>query len=209
MKDALTALLHAIVLGDVARASGMIAKAPALARVSAEVGATRAEAKAHYLEEIQHYVYKGDTALHIAAAAYQPEIARLLIAKGADVGAKNRRGAQPLHYAVDGLPGSRSWNPSAQAAVVECLIEAGADVNAADSSGVTPLHRAVRTRCAAAVRALLDGGADPKRPNQSGSTPMALALSNTGRGGTGSAEAKVQQREIVSLLERYGGAPSR
>jgi len=67
---------------------------------------------------------------------------------------------------------------------------------------VTPLHRAVRTRCATAVSALLAGGADPKRQNSSGSTPMWLATHNTGRGGTGSAEAKTQQREIVRLLEQ-------
>jgi hypothetical protein len=42
------------------------------------------------------------------------------------------------------LPGSRAWNPRAQAATVIYLIEVGADPNAIDQSGVTPLHR----RCA-------------------------------------------------------------
>jgi len=106
-----------------------------------------------------------------------------LIATGANVRARNRRGAEPLHYAVDGMPGSRTWNPPAQAATVARLIAAGADPNATDKSGVTPLHRAVRTRCAAAVNALLEGGADPRRKNNSGSTPMLLANQNTGRGG--------------------------
>jgi hypothetical protein len=68
--------------------------------------------------------------------------------------------------------------------------------------GVTPLHRAVRTRCAEAVRTLLAHGADPARKNKSGSTPMHLASLNTGRGGTGSAEAKAQQAEIVRALEQ-------
>jgi hypothetical protein len=67
---------------------------------------------------------------------------------------------------------------------------------------VTPLHRAVRTRCAAAVGALLDGGADTRRKNRSGSTPMLLAAQNTGRGGTGSPEAKAQQDVIVRMLEQ-------
>jgi hypothetical protein len=66
------------------------------------------------------------------------------------------------------------------------------------------LHRAVRTRCAAAVQALLDGGADPKRRNGNGSSAMLLARENTGRGGSGSAEAKAQQKEIVRLLELHG-----
>jgi len=33
---------------------------------------------------------------------------------------------------------------------------------------------------------------------------MLLAILNSGRGGSGSPEAKAQQREIVRLLERYG-----
>jgi ankyrin repeat protein len=131
-------------------------------------------------------------------------IVRQLITMGADVGARNRRGAQPLHYAADGIPGSSNWNPDAQAGTVTCLIDRGADPNATDKSGVAPLHRAVRTRCAAAVRALLDGGADACRKNKTGSTPMQLATLTTGRGGSGSPESREQQEEIVRLLQRHG-----
>jgi len=198
----LLTLVRAIIDDDVTEASRLLAMSEMLATASAEDGATRQAAKEHYLTEIEHYMYAGDTALHIAAAGYRSEIARLLLSKGADVGARNRRGAQPLHYAVDGVPGSRAWNPVAQAETVTCLIMAGADPNASDKSGVSPLHRAVRTRCASAVRALLDGGADVRRTNRRGSTPMQLATRTTGRGGTGSAESKEQQEEIVHLLER-------
>jgi hypothetical protein len=204
--SALMALVRAIVTGDAVTASRLLAASPALAGACFEEGATRQAAKPYYLDEIEHYIYAGDTALHVAAAAYRREIVQELIAMGADVRARNRRGAEPLHYAVDGAPGSRMWNPRAQAATVACLIEAGADPNAIDKSGVTPLHRAVRTRCAAAVSALLDGGADVRRKNKSGSTPMQLATQNTGRGGTGSPEAKAQQDEIVRMLEQRGSA---
>jgi hypothetical protein len=112
-----------------------LAGAPALSSARVAVGATRQAAKPHFLDEIAHYVYAGDTALHIAAAAYRPAIVRMLIAMGAEVGAKNRRGAEPLHYAVDGGPGSPAWNPSAQAETVACLIEGGADPNAVDQGG--------------------------------------------------------------------------
>jgi len=54
------------------------------------------------------------------------------------------------------------------------------------------------------VSALLEGGADPRRANKNGSTPRSLASHNTGRGGSGSAPAKEQQREIVRLLELRG-----
>jgi ankyrin repeat protein len=204
--SSLTALIRAIVGSDDAAVSRLLADAPALASARVAVGATRQAAKPHFLDEIAHYVYAGDTALHIAAAAYRPAIVRTLIAMGAEVGAKNRRGAEPLHYAVDGGPGSPAWNPSAQAETVACLIEGGADPNAVDQGGVTPLHRAVRNRCAAAVRALLAGGADARRKNKSGSTSMQLATQNTGRGGSGSPEAKAQQEEIVRLLAQHGSA---
>jgi ankyrin repeat protein len=102
------------------------------------------------------------------------------------------------------MPGSPTWDPLAQTATIACLVAAGADPNAIDDSGVAPLHRAVRTRCAAAVQELLAAGADPQRANRNGSTPMLLATQNTGRGGSGSPEAKAQKSEIVRLLEEHG-----
>jgi hypothetical protein len=200
----LTDLVRAVVADDMATASGLLARSPALARACVTHGATRRNAKAYYRDQIAHYLYAGDTALHIAAAGYRYEIAQMLIAAGANVRARNRRGAEPLHYAADGMPGSPNWNPGAQVAIITCLIKAGADPNAIDNSGVTPLHRAVRTHCAAAVKALLDNGADVRRRNGSGSTPLLLATRNTGRGGTGSPESKAQQEEIVRLLQQSG-----
>ena len=201
---ALMTLVRAIVAGDADKAASLLAATPALARACFAAGATRQVAQTWFLARIKRYIYAGDTPLHVAAAAYRQEIARKLVAAGADVRARNRRGAEPLHAAAVGSPGSDAWNPTAQAAMVAWLIEAGADPNAVDMDGVTPLHRAVRTRCAAAVKALLDGGADAARRNKGGSTPMRLAELTTGRGGSGSPAAKAQQREIVRLLEGHG-----
>lgn len=198
--EAFRALALAIAAGDADEALRRLAAAPDLARSRAGAGATRQEAKAHFLPSIGHYLYEGDTAAHIAAAGYRVEVLRALVAAGADIRARNRRGAEPLHYAADGVPGAAWWNPAAQAATIACLIAAGADPNAADRSGVAPLHRAVRTRCAAAVAALLDGGADPKRRNGKGSEPLALARLATGRGGSGSPAAKAEQAAILRLL---------
>ena len=206
--SALMTLIRAIASRDEQKASRLLDASPGLARQVSKIGATRQVSTTYYFKEIEHYVYAGDTALHIAAAAYAREISKKLLAKGANVRARNRRGAEPLHYAVDGIPDSHTWNPAAQEAIVECLIEAGADPNSADKSGVTPLHRAVRTRCAAAVRTLLANGADPRRKNGSGSTPLHLAVQNTGRGGTGSAASREQQTEIVRLLLSHGARPS-
>ena len=183
----------------------LLTAAPALARAALQEGATRAAATDYLLTGIGHYIYAGDTALHVAAAAHRPAIARKLVSLGADVAARNRRGAMPLHYAADGHPGSPGWDPVSQAATIAVLIEAGADPNAVDQNGVAPLHRAVRTRSAAAVAALLDGGADARRGNGNGSTPMMLATRQTGRGGSGGAEAKAGQAEIIRLLENRVG----
>lgn len=199
---------HAVTLAELMRtividpraASRIVRAQPALAVERLEVGASRAAAAAHFIDEIAHHVYAGDTALHVAAAAYRAALVGELVAAGAAVDAANRRRQQPLHYAVDGGPGLPHWDPEAQAATIGALIDAGADPDAVDRGGVTPLHRAVRNRCAAAVRTLLAHGADPRRPNGNGSTAMQLARLTTGRGGTGSADARAQQAEIVQLL---------
>jgi hypothetical protein len=202
--DPFREFLQVIVSADSAAAIAMLDESPALATERATYGATRQAAEQHFLDRIRHYVYEGDTALHIAAAAHQTRVVHELIARGAEVRAGNRRGAEPLHYAVDGGPGSPAWNPTSQAEIIACLIQAGADPNARDDSGVGPLHRAVRNRCAQAVKVLLANGADPRAPNRNGSTPLLLATQNTGRGGSGSPEAKAQQKEILLLLAEHG-----
>jgi Ankyrin repeats (many copies) len=196
-------LVRAIVAGDADKAAHLADHSPTLVHASAAIGASRQSAKPYFFEAIQHYLYAGDTALHMAAAGFKYEITQDLIDRGADCSAKNRRGAEPLHYAAD----SNIWNPAAQAATIACLIRAGANPNATDKSGVAPLHRAVRTRCAAAVEALLAGGAEPRCRNRGGSTPLHLAVQNTGRGGSGTAHAVEQQRQIIALLLRNGARP--
>jgi hypothetical protein len=189
---------------DRAPASEVLAAAPELALTRLAVGASRHGANDYFLEQLQHHVYAGDTALHIAAAAYAADLVRELVSAGANVAAANRHGAEPLHYAVDGDPGSVRWNPASQRETVECLVKLGADPNAVDRNGTAPLHRAVRNRCAAAVKALLDLGADPRAANGSGSTAWQLAHWTTGRGGSGSADARAQQAEIHELLRAAG-----
>lgn len=200
----LWSLLRAIATGDKQRTSRLLAASPRLASDASVVGATRDSATSYYFKEIEHYLYAGDTALHVAAAAYRTDIARTLVRGGADVSARNRRGAQPIHYASVGQPGSARWAPKAQAGVIAYLLKSGADPNATDKSGVAPLHRAVRTRCSAAVGVLLEHGADPRLKNGNGSTPLDLAVRNTGRGGSGSAAAHEEQRKIIQLLAAHG-----
>ena len=192
--------IRLVAAGDLEQVSRRLAEDPALATMSSDVGATRGGASQFFFADIAHYLYAGDTALHMAAAAFRRDVAALLVTHGAGCRAKNRRGAEPIHYAAD----ANRWEPAAQVETIEYLVSVGADPDARDRSGVSPLHRAVRTRSLPAVRALLDGGANPRLLNGSGSTPLHLAVQNTGRGGSGSPHAREQQAGIVRLLLERG-----
>jgi hypothetical protein len=182
-----------------------LAADPGLACTALVTGATRSSPDAFFFPDHGIHVYAGDTALHVAAFAYDVPTARALVAGGPDVRARNRRGAEPLHSAANGGTGAPAWAPDRQAATVTYLVDAGADPDATATGGVTALHRAVRNRCSAAVAALLEAGADPHRPNASGSTPLALAHATTGRSGSGTPEARAEQARIVDLLEAATG----
>ena len=193
-----------VVIGNVEEVSRRLAASPSFATASSDVGATRQDALTYFFAEISHYLYVGDTALHIACAAFNRPIAELLVGHRANCRVKNRRGAEPLHYAAD----ANHWNPTAQSETIEYLVSIGADPNAVDKSGVAPLHRAVRTRSLPAVRALLDGGANPKMPNKAASTPLHLAVQTTGRGESGSEHGRQQQIGIIRLLLECGASPT-
>jgi hypothetical protein len=204
----LLALFGAIASQDHPETMRRLDAAPDLAAKSIRIGASRQDPGTYFLIAIHHYVYAGDTALHIAAAAHQPELAASLVARGADPRARNRRGAQPLHYAADGTPGAGFQSRNAQRKIVAFLIGAGAPPDAMDNSGVAPLHRAVRSRCSGAVSALIAHGADPRLMNKSGSTPLHLAVQNTGKSNSGSDAAKTEQRRIIALLLEHGASPA-
>ena len=153
--------------------------------------------------ELPHWLYRGDTPLHLAAAGLRYDAARALLAVGTPVNAVNRRGATALHYACDPRPLSPTWDPDGQRRIIELLVCAGAAVDQPDRGGVTPLHRAVRARSPAAVAALLSAGADPRAATgKAGSTPLHLAVAPSGASGT--AGAGDYQLEIARLLLAAG-----
>jgi len=191
---ALNALLEAIVRDDI-RAAKKFFQAYAI------LAAAQIDRDKLFQAGIFHWLYVGDTALHLAAAGYRTEIVGLLLGAGADPNAaNNRRKSGPLHYAADGYITGPAWDEKRQLKTIGRLLAAGAAIDAQDNNGATPLHRAVRTRCAAAVRLLLESGADPTLKNKPGSTPFHLAVQNTGRGGSGAEVAKAAQREIITVF---------
>jgi hypothetical protein len=180
------------------------AKVRDLLKADASLATCRSDKATLHQSTIFHWIYVGDTPLHLAAAGYRAEIVGLLLAAGADPNAAgNHRRSGPLHYAADGYV-SGPWNANRQVKTLRRLLDAGADINAQDKNGAAPLHRAVRTRCAAAVRCLLEAGAEPALKNKSGSTPFHLAVQDTGRGGSGADLARDAQRQIIEAFLSLG-----
>jgi hypothetical protein len=192
------AVFKAIVDDDRPRLRRLLKKNFRLAKV--QIDATR-----FYNSKIFHWIYVGDTALHLAAAGYRVGLVRLLLAAGADPNSRmNHRHSGPLHYAADGYITGPDWDAKRQVQTIECLLDGGAEINAQDKNGAAPLHRAVRTRCAAAVKCLLERGSNPRLKNKSGSTPFHLAVQDTGRGGSGAEEARAAQRKIIHEFLSFG-----
>src|SRR6185295_10971506 len=71
---------------------------------------------------------EGDTALHHAVKASEPDVARLLLEHGADIELRDLSGATPLFLAIE------ANRPKA----VALLIERGANVNSPGRSAVAP-----------------------------------------------------------------------
>lgn len=94
-----------------------------------------------------------ETPLMLAALTGQTDVAKLLIARGADV---NKTGWTPLHYAASG----------GHTAMIRLLLEHHAYIDAASPNGTTPLMMAAMYGTDAAVQLLLDEGADIQLRNQ-------------------------------------------
>lgn len=93
----------------------------------------------------------GTTALHWAAFRDDLDMAKMLIAAGANVKAETREGAiTPLFMACT----------NGNAAMIDLLLKSGADANSVKANGTTALMTASASGSADAVKVLVDHGAD-------------------------------------------------
>ncbi|HUU59145.1 MAG TPA: ankyrin repeat domain-containing protein, partial [Phycisphaerae bacterium] len=117
---------------------------------------------------------------------------KLLIAKGAEVDARDGSGRTPL-LAAAGLIDYWRGKAPLRAPLVQLFIDAGADVNARDERGRTPLHHAAERTDPAVVKMLLDAGADPFAESRRSAFGGELSLD-------GIHTAKPEGKEVASLL---------
>ena len=104
----------------------------------------------------------GESALMLAALKGQLDLAKKLVAKGADV---NKTGWTPLHYAAS----------NGHVEVIKLLLENHAYIDAESPNGSTPLMMASMYGNAQSVKLLIDEGADPLLKNQIGLTALQFA----------------------------------
>lgn len=103
-----------------------------------------------------------ESPLMMACLRGQADLARQLIARGADV---NKTGWTPLHYA----------STSGDTAIIQMLLDENAYIDAESPNGTTPLMMAAMYGTPAAVKLLLDSGADPTPKNQLGLSALDFA----------------------------------
>src|SRR6516225_9410928 len=71
--------IRLVVAGELEKVSRLLGADPALATMPSPAGATRRDARTFFFTRIRHCLYSGDTALHMAAAAFDRPMAELLV----------------------------------------------------------------------------------------------------------------------------------
>lgn len=123
----------------------------------------------------------GATPLMLAAASYDVEVMRILVAGGADPRSVTKEQSDVLLFAsglAEGLgkPPLRSEEDDRNALeAVKYAVELGNDVNTANKHDVTPLHGAAYVGSDAIVKFLVEKGARMDKKDDSGQTPLSIA----------------------------------
>lgn len=136
---------------------------------SGEVDVVKAILNAHpQLVNCRDADGRQSTPLHFAAGYNRVEVVELLLARNADVHAKDKGGLVPLHNACS----------YGHYQVAELLVKKGANVNVQDLWKYTPLHEATQKGKSEIVKLLLRYGAEPNKKNRDGRVPLDLVKEN-------------------------------
>jgi len=174
------------------------------------------------------YGFDGNTPLQRAAQNNNKDMVEMLIAKGADVNAKDKDGNTPLQRAAQhnrkdvaelliakGADVNAKYNAKNKedytllhwAAqnnskdVAELLIVKGADVNAKEKDGYTPLLQAAWYNRKEVAELLIAKGADVNAKSNYGYTPLYFAVKNNN---TNVAELLIAKGADVNAKFKYG-----
>lgn len=113
--------------------------------------------------DVNHLFSQELTLLHVAARGGFENVAKVLVAGGADVNKKDsKREKIPLHLAAE----------NGHVEVVEFFLNKGISVNVMDKEGNTPLHYAADNGSRKTISILIRKNADPWLKNFYGKTPV-------------------------------------
>ncbi|PFH45587.1 hypothetical protein AMATHDRAFT_158628, partial [Amanita thiersii Skay4041] len=122
---------------------------------------------------------------HYAASKSHIDIGKLLIARGADINARDGANQHPLHRAAS----------TGSVGFIRLLLDSSTPsyklrLNTGDRVGNTPLHLAMESGHAEAAVVLINAGADRSRANLDGETPEEIE-------GVGGVEQKRVRHHVV------------
>ncbi|CAB0032104.1 unnamed protein product, partial [Trichogramma brassicae] len=135
---------------------------------------------------------KDDTPLNLAVDSGNRDFAALLLSRGSDANAANKKGWTALHYICFGNEDDVSW--------ANMFFELSTDrirVNIQNDKGDTPLHLAVDFGNGDLTKLLLQKGADPNAANMKGSTPLHVLARNE------------YKHNVTEVLLNFGGTEGR
>ena len=136
----------------------------------------------------------------LAAITYgKVDIARSLLAKGANVNGANHNGDTPLMIAAEGTAYLPNNMP-----LVELLLAAKPNIEAQDTQGRTALHRATEEGKLDVARMLLDRGAPIDKRANDGATPLFYSVQF---GKVPVLELLIERHAQVELADASGNTP--